>query len=143
MKFLLSLVFVSIISLGAFAQKTNGAKFTFTEETHDFGNVKEGPEATYDFVFKNTGNEPLIIQTCSASCGCTIPEWTKDPIMPGKSGKISVRYTTTGHPGSFNKIVYIQSNAISEKERYELVIKGVVIPEAKMNDNIKMSPNKQ
>lgn len=95
-------------------------------ETHDFGTLKEGPVAEYTFVFKNVGKEPLIIQNASASCGCTTPEWPKEPILPNKKGKIVVRYNTQGRVGPFNKTVFITSNAASEKERYELFIKGTV-----------------
>jgi hypothetical protein len=101
-------------------------KFKFKEETFDFGTVKEGPVAEHVFEFKNTGKEPLIVQSASASCGCTTPEWPKEPIMPGKKGKIVVRYNTQGRVGPFNKIVYLTSNAVSDKERYELYIKGTV-----------------
>ncbi len=109
----------------------NGPKFAFTgEETHDFGTIKEGPVAEYVFEFKNTGKEPLIIQSASASCGCTTPEWPKEPILPGKKGKITVHYNTQGRPGPFTKTVFITSNAVSDKERYELYIKGTVTPAA-------------
>lgn len=107
-------------------------KFEFKGgETHDFGNLKEGPQAEYAFEFKNTGKEPLIISNASASCGCTTPEWPKEPVMPGKTGKITVRYNTQGRPGPFNKTVFITSNAAGEKDRYELFIKGTVEGAAK------------
>jgi hypothetical protein len=102
-------------------------KFKFKEaETFDFGTIKEGPVAEHVFEFKNVGKEPLIIQSASASCGCTTPEWPKEPIMPGKKGKITVHYNTQGRVGPFNKTVYLTSNAVSDKERYELNIKGTV-----------------
>jgi Protein of unknown function (DUF1573) len=108
-------------------ENKNAPKFKFTNgETHDFGNIAEGPVAEYVFEFKNTGKEPLIIQSASASCGCTTPEWPKEPILPGKKGKITVRYNTQGRPGPFNKTVYISSNAATEKDRYEIYIKGTV-----------------
>lgn len=108
--------------------KKNGPKFQFKGgETHDFGAVPEGPSAETVFEFKNVGNEPLIIQNASASCGCTTPEWPKEPILPGKTGKIKVRFNTAGRGGQpFDKTVFIASNAVSEKERYELHIKGTV-----------------
>lgn len=108
------------------AENKKAPKFKFKEETFDFGTVKEGPVAEHVFEFKNTGKEPLIIQNASASCGCTTPEWPKEPIMPGKKGKITVRYNTQGRVGPFNKVVYLSSNAASDKERYELYIKGTV-----------------
>lgn len=105
----------------------NAPRFKFEGgETHDFGTIKEGPQAEYVFVFKNVGKSPLIIQNASASCGCTTPEWPKEPIMPGKKGKMVVRYNTQGRVGPFNKTVFITSNAASDKERYELFIKGTV-----------------
>jgi hypothetical protein len=113
----------------------NGPKFKFKSEVHDFGTIPEGPAAEHVFEFKNTGKEPLIIQNASASCGCTTPEWPKEPILPGKSGKITVRYNTQGRGGQpFDKTVYISSNAVSDKERYELHIKGNVTAAAKAAD---------
>ena len=106
----------------------NAPMFKFTEETHDFGNLKEGDAAVYEFKFKNTGKEPLIITNASASCGCTVPEWPKDPILPGKTSAVKVSFNTAGKNGPFNKTVYIQSNAKSDKDRYEIYIKGSVTP---------------
>ncbi|MEZ5046807.1 MAG: DUF1573 domain-containing protein [Chitinophagaceae bacterium] len=130
MKYLFSILAIFAFTFTALAQEKkdnpNAPIFRFNEETHDFGTLKEGPVAEYVFEFTNVGKEPLIIQNCSASCGCTTPDWTKDPIMPGKKGKITVKYNTQGRPGGFNKTVYIQSNAKSEKDRYELHIKGTV-----------------
>ena len=57
----------------------------FTTDNHDFGNVPEGTMATHEFEFKNTGNQPIIIANVQASCGCTTPDWTKTPVLPGKS----------------------------------------------------------
>jgi hypothetical protein len=130
MKKIFVLTFLVSLFLGTNAQNNNpnAPVLKFSNETHDFGNLKEGPIASYDFVFTNTGKEPLIIQSCSASCGCTTPDWTKEPIAPNKSGKISVKYTTQGRTGTFNKTVYIASNAKCDKERYEIYIKGNVIP---------------
>jgi hypothetical protein len=130
MKKIFVITFLVSLFLGTNAQNNNpnAPVLKFSNETHDFGNLKEGPIASYDFVFTNTGKEPLIIQSCSASCGCTTPDWTKEPIAPNKSGKISVKYTTQGRTGTFNKTVYIASNAKCDKERYEIYIKGNVIP---------------
>lgn len=108
------------------AKNPNGPKFEFKSETHDFGELPEGPVAEHKFEFKNVGTAPLIIQSASASCGCTTPEWPKEPILPGKKGTLTVRYNTQGRVGPFMKDVYIQSNAVSDKERYELHIKGTV-----------------
>jgi hypothetical protein len=130
MKSLLLIISLSITTLFAFAQNTNpnGAKFKFAEETHDFGILKEGADATYDFTFVNTGKEPLVINNCVASCGCTVPTWPKEPIMPGARSKITVKFNTQGKNGMFVKSIYIQSNAVCDKDRYEILIKGSVTP---------------
>ena len=112
-------------------QDKNAPKFQFTGgETHDFGTVAENGDISYDFEFKNTGKTPLIITAADASCGCTAPAFSKDPVLPGKKGKITVVYHTKGRPGPFAKTVFITSNAQSPagKTRYELFIKGTVTP---------------
>lgn len=113
------------------AVNKNAPKFLFTDknDTYDFGKVPEGPVAEHVFEFKNVGKEPLIISNANASCGCTTPEWNKEPILPGKKGKITVRYNTQGRVGPIAKSVYITSNAALEegKDRYELYIKGEVV----------------
>lgn len=109
----------------------NAPKFQFLDknDTYDFGKIPEGPVAEHVFEFKNTGKQPLIISNANASCGCTTPEWNKEPILPGKKGKITVRYNTQGRVGPIAKSVYISSNAqLPEgKDRYELYIKGEVL----------------
>jgi len=85
----LSFVAVLLLFTGImFAQK---AVITFEKKTHDFGQINESDgKATYEFVFKNTGNGPLVVSRVQASCGCTTPTWTRQPIEPGKSGSITV-----------------------------------------------------
>jgi hypothetical protein len=127
-----TLMLLAVTTFGLQAQdKKNGPMFKFKGgETHDFGTLKEGPVAEHIFEFTNTGNAPLIIQNASASCGCTVPQWPKEPILPGKKGQIKVSYTTQGHVTPFAKDVYIQSNAVNNpngSERYELHIKGTVV----------------
>jgi hypothetical protein len=130
MRIFITALFAILVSLSAFGQNNNpnAPIFKFNEEKHDFGNLKEGIQASFDFEFTNVGKEPLIIQDCKASCGCTTPEWTKVPVLPGQKGKINVKYDTKGRPGSFNKSVFIASNAKSTEKRYEIVISGNVIP---------------
>ena len=109
----------------------NAPKFNFTGgETHDFGNLTDQKDAEYTFQFQNTGKTPLIITNASASCGCTVPEFPKEPILPGKKGQLKVTFHTAGKSGPFQKTVFIQSNAASDKERYEIYIKGAVTPMA-------------
>ncbi len=84
----------------------------FSDLNHDFGTVLEGPDATCKFTFTNKGNEPLVIQKAQASCGCTVPTYSKDPIAPGQTGTIDVAFHTAGKPaGPFNKTITVTSNA--------------------------------
>ncbi len=117
----------------------NAPKFEFIGgETHDFGNLTDKKDAEYVFRFKNTGKTPLIITNASASCGCTVPEFPKEPILPGKVGQLKVTYHTAGKSGPFDKAVYIQSNAVSNTggDRYEIHIKGAVTPGAQTGSNV-------
>jgi len=127
---LMTLLVLGLGVMGVNAQgNKNAPVFKFDKGTvHDFGTLDEGPQATHFFEFTNAGKEPLIIQSVTASCGCTTPDWPKQPILPGKKGKIKVMYNTQGRVGPFNKEIYILSNAQNPdgKERYELFIKGTV-----------------
>ncbi|MFT4834012.1 MAG: hypothetical protein ACI83W_002122 [Marinoscillum sp.] len=84
--------------------------FAFTEETHDFGTIKEGEVVEHLFKFKNTGDAPLIISSATASCGCTVPVWPKEPVAVGEEGEIQVRFNSKGKPGIQNKTVTITAN---------------------------------
>ena len=106
---------------GAHAQ----AVLQFDAESHDFGPVAEGTMATHEFRFKNTGNQPAVIANVQASCGCTTPDWTKTPVLPGKSGVIRAMYSSAGRPGVFNKTVTVTSNAAEPSK--VLSIKGTVL----------------
>jgi hypothetical protein len=95
---------------------------SFTATTHEFGTVPEGPDATCEFTFKNTGNEPIIIQKAQPSCGCTVPSYAKEPVAPGATGTINIAYHTKGKPTPFTKTITVVSNAGTKV----LTIKGVV-----------------
>ncbi len=82
----------------------------FKADTYDFGTIKEGPAADHEFEFKNVGKEPILVNNAAASCGCTTPSWTKDPILPGKTGKVKASYNTQGRPGPFTKTITIMTN---------------------------------
>lgn len=94
----------------------------FDVSMHDFGNVMEGPDATTEFHFTNTGKEPIIIEKAQPSCGCTVPSFSKEPIPPGGKGVINVAYHTKGRPNTFNKNITVVSNAGTKM----LTIKGFV-----------------
>ena len=91
----------------------SGAEITFEKDVHDFGNMKQGGDASYEFKFKNTGTEPLVISNARGSCGCTVPQWPQEPIKPGASSTIKVTYDSK-RVGPINKSVTITSNAGNE-----------------------------
>jgi len=105
----------------------NGAKIEFTQEVHDYGTVKYDGNGYCSFEFKNTGNAPLIISKAQGSCGCTVPEWPKEPIAPGAKSAIKVHYDTK-RPGPINKSVTVTSNAVNTPIKV-LRIKGTVSPQ--------------
>ena len=118
-------------------EKQNGPEITFKETMHDFGEIQYKGNGTYEFEFVNTGNEPLILTQPKSSCGCTVPEWPKQPILPGESNVIKVTYKKTENPGSFNKYVTIFSNAVVNKE-VKLHIKGTVLAQPTDETPLKM-----
>ena len=86
-------------------------KVEFEESAFDFGQVKEGAQVKHTFVLKNTGDAPIIISKVTASCGCTQPEFSKSPILPGGTSEIHVTFNSEGQVGKQQKIITIQSNA--------------------------------
>ncbi len=103
-------------------------KAVFDKTEHDFGNIKEGTQATVEFAFKNTGKAPLVLTSVQASCGCTTPTWTRDPIAPGATGKITAVYNSSGRPGNFTKMITVKHNGEGEDGTAYLTIKGIVEP---------------
>lgn len=83
----------------------------FKQSIHDFGTIQEGPTAEHEFEFTNTGKEPIIISNVGASCGCTTPSYSKDPVLPGKKGTVKAIYNTQGRVAPFTKTITITSNA--------------------------------
>lgn len=93
------------------ASNPNAPEITFEEEVYNFGTIKQGEVATYEFVFTNTGKEPLIISNAQASCGCTVPNWPKEPIKKGEKGRIKASFNSAGKTGLQDKTITITSNA--------------------------------
>ena len=126
MKKTIILIAFALISSIGFAQ--NGPKIVFSapENTIDYGKVTKTENGTRDFVFTNTGNAPLIITNVLSTCGCTVPIKPGEPIMPGKTGKITLKYNMA--PGPIRKTITVESNAVNyEGGRVALKIKGEVI----------------
>jgi hypothetical protein len=127
MKKIFAMLVVLFIALGVNAQTSANDTMPvikFEKIEHNFGKIKEGTLATYSFLFENTGKTPLILSTVQASCGCTTPEWPKEPIMPGKKATIKAAYNSYGRPGAFHKVITVKSNAGAD---IILSIKGEVL----------------
>ena len=101
---------------------------TFPKTEHDFGKINEADgRVTTVFTFKNEGMDPLVLSNVRASCGCTTPKWSHEPIEPGQEGNITVTYNPNGRPGRFQKTITVTSNS-KENGTAKLYIKGEVIP---------------
>lgn len=100
------------------------AKAVFLEEEYDFGTVQAGEYVRHQFKFVNKGQGPLVIQNANASCGCTIPDFSRDPIAPGDSGVIKVMFNSEGRSGEQNKVITVTTNA--DPGQYELTLRGTV-----------------
>lgn len=102
-----------------------GPEFTFVKEVHDFGTLVDGEKVAYSFVFTNTGDAPLIISNAKGSCGCTVPNWPRDPIAVGEKGTIDVSFNSSGRQGVQSKNVTLTANTIPNRKI--LKIKSEVI----------------
>lgn len=126
---ILSLAVVLFGTASAFAQQGQtvggGPQISVDKDVHDYGTIKQGANGTSEFLITNTGSEPLIISRAKGSCGCTVPDWPREPIMPGASAAMSVRYDTK-RVGAINKSVTITSNATNQPSMV-VRIKGNVL----------------
>jgi hypothetical protein len=128
-KITLSLSLLCLAATLACAQ----VKITFAETKHEFGNIKEADgDVSHVFTFKNTGNAPLVVKNVETSCGCTSPDWTKEPVMPGKSGVVKATFSPAGRPGRFDKNLTVITNA--QTERTVLYISGNVAAKVKSTE---------
>jgi hypothetical protein len=114
----------------------NAPEIVFEKTVHDYGTLVQGADGTCEFKFTNKGKEPLILSKPQSSCGCTVPTWPQEPILPGKSDVIKVTYATH-NVGPINKTVTVTSNA--KNGRIVLSIKGNVI--AKPAENVPEKTN--
>lgn len=128
MKRLITILFIGLISFSVNAQDKKVAKIEFKTETIDYGTIEKGADGVRVFEFTNTGNAPLIISKVSSTCGCTIPKKPKEPILPGKTGEIEVKYDTK-RVMPIRKTITVISNA--ETPTVALKIKGLVVDSSK------------
>lgn len=121
------LLLVAVVGFSSVSFGQAKIEFTAKDNTIDYGTVsKDSDSGMRTFEFKNTGNQPLIIMNVQSTCGCTVPSKPTEPIMPGKMGKIDVKYNMT--PGPIRKTITVESNAVNyEGGKVPLKIKGDVI----------------
>ena len=110
----------TIVPAGAFP------KFTFEQEEHNFGQIRDGHIVRHTYRYTNSGEAPLIISKATAACGCTVPQWPKQPIPVGGSGEIQVQFDSSNKPGMQNKVVTITANTESKVKK--LLIRAQVNP---------------
>ena len=108
----------TIVPAGAFP------KFTFEQEEHNFGQIRDGDIVSHTFRFTNSGEAPLIISKATAACGCTVPQWPKQPIPVGGSGEIQVQFDSSNKPGMQNKVVTITANTESKVKKLLIRAQG-------------------
>jgi hypothetical protein len=134
MKKILTVLLVSVFTISfscsqspdtATDKNPNAPKIEFEELVHDFGTIAQGGDGTYEFVFKNAGKDPLIINNVKSSCGCTKPEWSAEPVKKGQKSSVKVGYNTR-LVGPFTKTITVYSNATNAT--VTLTIKGAVLP---------------
>ncbi len=99
-------------------------EITFENTVYDFGTVTQGDETIHEFVFKNTGKAPLVLNNVRATCGCTVPDWSKKPVMKREKSSVKVRYDSR-RIGAFTKSITVMSNA--KNSPVHLTIKGEVV----------------
>lgn len=120
-----------LCTFGLFAQTSETTvkeTIVFDKIVHDYGTIVQNADGNSEFTFTNKGKEPLILSNVRSSCGCTVPIWPKEPIAPGKSGTIKVKYDTN-RVGPINKSITVTSNAVNNS--VVLKIQGNVTPKAK------------
>jgi len=107
--------------------KETGQEIWFEELMHDYGQIEEDSDGSWSFTFKNLGDKAIVINRVRSTCGCTVPDWPREPVEPGASGEITVKYNTAT-TGTFLKSVVVYSSAANSPVK--LQIKGKVVPAA-------------
>lgn len=136
MKQLVFILFAVLLATGTVSAKKK-AIISSDSIVHNFGTIKEKDgKVNYTFVITNKGDLPLVVTRIVASCGCTTPEWTKEPIAPGKNGKIKVTYNPAGQQGPFSKTISVYSNG--KEGSFIFTIKGSVVASSEEEEEKKL-----
>ncbi len=124
------------VSKSATSANTQLPAISFDESVHDFGKITQGERVKWSFHFVNTGNSNLVISNVSTTCGCTVADYPKDPIAPGKDGKIEVEFNSEGKSGMVDRKVTVVSNC--EPNSTVLTIKSeVIVPQEQYSNEVK------
>lgn len=126
MKHIVSLLLLVGIGFLGFAQETEeeplvGPEILFVETSYDFGDITQGDKVEHIFAFENVGTAPLILSDVRTTCGCTAPEWPREPIAPGAAAAIKVVFNSVGKMGIQNKVITVMSNAVNNPARVKIV----------------------
>ena len=125
MKSLITMIFGIFVVFYAFAQEeqlvAEGPAITFEEASFDFGDIHQGDQVEHVFKFENSGNQPLIITNVQTTCGCTATDWPREPIMPGSTESLNVKFNSVGKFGRQNKVITVVSNAVSPLNQVKIV----------------------
>ena len=134
-KYMVPVILLAFLTIAYSHGQTKDANISFDKEQHDFGKIDEADgSVTHNFEFINTGSVPLIISQVRASCGCTSPNWSKEPVLPGNKGFVSATYNPKNRPGPFNKSLTIISNATTPNKILRIL--GDVNPKPKGIEDI-------
>ncbi|ARS35108.1 DUF1573 domain-containing protein [Pontibacter actiniarum] len=134
-KVFLSFAFAALVAGGAVAQEKpkatapqeqakNGPVLAFEETEFNFGDITQGDVVEHTFNFKNTGTQPLVIERVDVSCGCTTPAWSKEPVMPGKTGFVTAKFNSAGKLGKQKKAITVHSNA-ADGAKYVYIVTDI------------------
>ncbi len=118
-----NILFIVIMYACTGTVSRNDAYINFSKDKHDFGTIPYRKESVHSFEFTNSGKTMLIISNVKTSCGCTVPEWPKEPIRPGRKGQITIKYDAA-FPGVFHKTINVFYNGVGSP--YQLEIKGSI-----------------
>ncbi len=136
MKSIFLILLTCVLATFAVAQQKADAVVKFAETKHDFGKIKQGTPVTYDFAFTNDGTKPVVIESATASCGCTTPTWPKAPVAKSKKDKVSAGFNAAA-AGTFEKSIQVKVSGYDLP--IELKITGEVLNSA---DFAKFEANK-
>ncbi len=114
-------IFAILVCLTTAAQEDgaseSGARLVLLEDSFDFGDIYQGDKVEHIFEFENGGDQPLIFSNVLTTCGCTAPDWPREPILPGETASLTITFNSQGKMGVQNKVITILSNAINNRER--------------------------